>query len=116
MFACKVIKKKWDKLLKKIKINNVYGAYSFIDSLYIYIYIYIYMCVCVWERDNNIYNRAIYLYITEILIMQECACVCANSHKINILWWHKSVHGVYHIYPTPLLGQNITQGQFLSGI
>ena len=23
---------------------------------------------------------------------------------------------VYHIYPTPLLGQDITQGHFLSGV
>ena len=23
---------------------------------------------------------------------------------------------VYHIYPTPLLGQDMTQGQFLSGV
>ena len=24
--------------------------------------------------------------------------------------------GVYHIYPTPPLGQDMTQGQFLSGV
>ena len=31
-----------------------------------------------------------------------CVCVC--------------VLGIYHIYPTPLLGQDMTQGQFLSGV
>ena len=47
-----------------------------------------------------------------------------NTFGINI-WTHnysdrfvdvESEHPCYPIYPTPLLGQDMTQGQFLSGV
>ena len=43
-----------------------------------------------------------------------------NSYLRYCIDFAHDFHGnsmtVYHIYPTPPLGQDITQGQFLSGV
>ena len=76
--------------------------------IYIYIYMYIYICVCMCE--------CIWVYY-----MYVCACVNVYEYIICMCVYECYVYirkerSVLSYLATPPLGQDMTQGQFLSGV
>ena len=68
----------------------------------VYVYIYIYVCVCVC--------MFIYIYVCVCVCICVCVCVCTYIYVCVCMY-------IYISYlPTPPLGQDMTQGQFLSEV
>ena len=98
-------------------------------SMYICVYKYVYMYVCIYVSiDVHIY---VYLYVCMYVWVLSCMYVCMyvwvyicmyvcmhirSNFRSSFLRCDKRPNEWGTIYPTPPLGQDMTQGQFLSWV